>query len=384
MTITKKLLQTSITILAIAGMVLISTPASAGFFDWFGATPLSQEAVAIRYNTWAEATDACKGVTNGAFENSAGYWCDTEGSGLVSGGGDTITPVRAVELKEKPSAATSFFKTFFSRSSDSAKSIIPSGTPPYVPTTPTADRRQCPTGYTLENGNCVKLGDYNPNTPKSVTVPGNSTIPILEPGSDYVYCSTGGCGAICQSHGYDGAALVTGGSHAGSYLCVNSLSAAPTVNNGGETNTEISDFKETIKRGDAGTEVLNLQRVLKSLGYYKTSIDGQYGPGTQSAVKAFQRANGQVFTTGNTIGPKTRANLNSEVSNLKGQTKIDSRNSNPIGDIDPIKDVAWVVHYSGSGCSVQTDAYISVGSGSTISNTDGSTAGCLIGTVLYN
>ena len=48
MTITKKLLQTTITILAIAGMVLMSTPASAGFFDWFGATPLSQEAQSVK------------------------------------------------------------------------------------------------------------------------------------------------------------------------------------------------------------------------------------------------------------------------------------------------------------------------------------------------
>ncbi|MFT5360069.1 MAG: hypothetical protein ACI88L_000548, partial [Candidatus Paceibacteria bacterium] len=48
MTITKKLLTTSATVLAMSGMLLMSTPASAGFFDWFSATPLNQEAQSIK------------------------------------------------------------------------------------------------------------------------------------------------------------------------------------------------------------------------------------------------------------------------------------------------------------------------------------------------
>ncbi len=48
MTITKKILTTSVTILAIAGMLLMASPAQAGFFDWFNNTPLSQEALSVR------------------------------------------------------------------------------------------------------------------------------------------------------------------------------------------------------------------------------------------------------------------------------------------------------------------------------------------------
>lgn len=47
---------------------------------------------------------------------------------------------------------------------------------------------------------------------------------------------------------------------------------------------------ETSKPGDSGTKVMNLQRALKLLGYYKPAIDGKYGSGTTDAVKAYQKA----------------------------------------------------------------------------------------------
>ena len=46
----------------------------------------------------------------------------------------------------------------------------------------------------------------------------------------------------------------------------------------------------TLSRyGSTGTEVKNIQTVLKKLGYYTGSIDGIYGSGTRSAVTRFQR-----------------------------------------------------------------------------------------------
>ncbi len=45
---TKRILTASITILAIGGMIFMSIPAQAGFFDWFGNTPLNQEAATIK------------------------------------------------------------------------------------------------------------------------------------------------------------------------------------------------------------------------------------------------------------------------------------------------------------------------------------------------
>lgn len=43
------------------------------------------------------------------------------------------------------------------------------------------------------------------------------------------------------------------------------------------------------KLGSTGTEVRNVQKKLKELGYYKGSIDGIYGSATKKAVTAFQR-----------------------------------------------------------------------------------------------
>ena len=46
------------------------------------------------------------------------------------------------------------------------------------------------------------------------------------------------------------------------------------------------------KYGSRGEEVKQIQTKLKRWGYYKGAIDGIYGSGTLSAVKAFQRKNG--------------------------------------------------------------------------------------------
>ena len=50
---------------------------------------------------------------------------------------------------------------------------------------------------------------------------------------------------------------------------------------------------ETLsKYGSRGDEVKQIQTKLKRWGYYKGSVDGIYGSGTLSAVKAFQKKNG--------------------------------------------------------------------------------------------
>ncbi len=67
---------------------------------------------------------------------------------------------------------------------------------------------------------------------------------------------------------------------------VNSTSAVSA----GENTT--ADTATTLKRGSTGTAVKELQRRLKELGYYNSTIDGEYGSGTVTAVKAFQKKNG--------------------------------------------------------------------------------------------
>jgi peptidoglycan hydrolase-like protein with peptidoglycan-binding domain len=51
-------------------------------------------------------------------------------------------------------------------------------------------------------------------------------------------------------------------------------------------------MKILYKRGSKGKEVEKIQRKLKKLGYYLGKIDGDFGGGTESAVKRFQRDNG--------------------------------------------------------------------------------------------
>ena len=55
--------------------------------------------------------------------------------------------------------------------------------------------------------------------------------------------------------------------------------------------------------GSTGTEVKNIQNKLKSLGFYKGSVDGIYGTQTKNAVTAFQRSCG--ITVDGIAGPQT-------------------------------------------------------------------------------
>ncbi len=52
------------------------------------------------------------------------------------------------------------------------------------------------------------------------------------------------------------------------------------------------DTLVTLRRGDENQQVLVLQQYLMDLGYLSTQPDGQFGSGTERAVKLFQEANG--------------------------------------------------------------------------------------------
>jgi len=52
-----------------------------------------------------------------------------------------------------------------------------------------------------------------------------------------------------------------------------------------------STAKTVLRLGATGSEVKELQKALKELGYYKKSVDGEFGQGTLAAVKAFQVKN---------------------------------------------------------------------------------------------
>ena len=74
-----------------------------------------------------------------------------------------------------------------------------------------------------------------------------------------------------------------------------------------------SDFPalpDAMENGSSGIDVVRLQRRLNCLEYYYGSLDGSYGGGTESAVRAFQKRNG--LTQSGVAGTDTIALLFSE------------------------------------------------------------------------
>ncbi|HWP56178.1 MAG TPA: peptidoglycan-binding domain-containing protein, partial [Pyrinomonadaceae bacterium] len=62
-----------------------------------------------------------------------------------------------------------------------------------------------------------------------------------------------------------------------------------------------------LQRGSKGPDVLALQQRLKDLGFDPNGVDGNFGQGTEAAVRAFQQANG--LGVDGKVGPNTSAAL---------------------------------------------------------------------------
>lgn len=87
-----------------------------------------------------------------------------------------------------------------------------------------------------------------------------------------------------------------------------------------------SKVEGAINPGDRGETVKTVQTRLKALGYYTYSkITDFYGPITESAVRAFQKANG--LTVDGVIGPKTLSKLNSSSAVAKGKSTTTTASS---------------------------------------------------------
>ncbi len=63
---------------------------------------------------------------------------------------------------------------------------------------------------------------------------------------------------------------------------------------GGDATTPGADGDGLLVQGSSGPDVLELQQMLKSLGYYQAHTGGNFGPQTDAAVRAFQRDHGLV------------------------------------------------------------------------------------------
>jgi Putative peptidoglycan binding domain len=69
---------------------------------------------------------------------------------------------------------------------------------------------------------------------------------------------------------------------------------------------------ETLKPGDTGAQVKDLQKSLASLGFSPGTPDGDYGPSTQQAVEKFQVS--KNLDEDGIVGPATLAALQKAVS----------------------------------------------------------------------
>lgn len=71
-----------------------------------------------------------------------------------------------------------------------------------------------------------------------------------------------------------------------------------------------------LKIGDSGADVAALQNALMGIGYFITSVDGQFGPETEAAVKQFQSNYG--LTVDGIVGAQTAAAIMTAVSKQAG------------------------------------------------------------------
>ena len=86
-------------------------------------------------------------------------------------------------------------------------------------------------------------------------------------------------------------------------------SSAKKASSGSSSSGGSSSSNGTCRPGDTGDSVKKVQKRLKALGYYDSSIDGDYGNGTKSAVKDFQKRN-DLKVTGE-VNSATLKKLNS-------------------------------------------------------------------------
>lgn len=101
--------------------------------------------------------------------------------------------------------------------------------------------------------------------------------------------------AFQQNHGLS----VDGNAGTKTYSVLYSASAKKAAAAQGAEDTA----NRSLRKGDTGEEVKTLQKRLKELGYYKNSVDGDFGGGTLSAVMAFQTTNG--LTADGVVGDST-------------------------------------------------------------------------------
>ncbi|MFK3960570.1 peptidoglycan-binding protein [Guptibacillus hwajinpoensis] len=99
---------------------------------------------------------------------------------------------------------------------------------------------------------------------------------------------------------------------------VSALKGSTSSKSSSSSNT----YSSTLRHGDRGQSVTNLQSQLKSKGYYNYSVDGIYGSITQQAVRNFQSANG--LSVDGIAGSNTFAALNGSSVSSSSSSQVKS------------------------------------------------------------
>ena len=87
------------------------------------------------------------------------------------------------------------------------------------------------------------------------------------------------------------------------------------------TNLKLNCNEISLKEGSTDiTNVVKLQTILKELGYYTRQVDGEFGPYTTEAVKAFQKATNH--DPDGWFGPKTCPDLNKKYEEKKKKDEL--------------------------------------------------------------
>lgn len=93
-----------------------------------------------------------------------------------------------------------------------------------------------------------------------------------------------------------------------------------------ETTSTTLDCKNiNLKKGDKGTQVETLQKMLKELGYYTRQVDGDFGDYTDKALKQFQTDT--KHDPDGVLGSKTCPDLNKAYSNKTTTKKTPTANN---------------------------------------------------------